>query len=287
MANALAVTKLSHVALKVSDLSTQAEFYIDRWGLDRIDEDGKDLFLRADNPDHHILQLSNSGASGLDHVSFEVANADDIERAADILNSNGVEIVTPPTNALEPGVAKGLRFKDPEGNVVELVAGVESLSGSYGQRDVKPQALNHVVVYATDMAKMENFYRDNLGFQKSDAIAGFMTFWRCNANHHSIAFCPARIGETALHHAAFETRDWQEFMSAVFWMGERGLVRQWGPGRHTAGNNLFSYYHDPEGNTVEWTAEVEQITDPNYVAPVRQPGPKVTDQWGSKPPGAP
>lgn len=287
MANALSVTKLSHVALKVNDLSTQAEFYIDRWGLDRIDEHGKDLFLRADNPDHHIVQLSNSGASGLDHVSFEVASADDIDRAADVLNNNGVEIVTPPTNALEPGVAKGLRFKDPEGNVVELVAGVESVSGSYGPRDVKPHGLNHVVLYATDMAKMENFYRDHLGFQKSDAIAGFMTFWRCNANHHSIAFCPARNGETALHHAAFETRDWQEFMSAVFWMGERGLVREWGPGRHTAGNNLFSYYHDPEGNTVEWTAEVEQITDPNYVAPVRQPGPKVTDQWGSKPPGAP
>jgi catechol-2,3-dioxygenase len=287
MANALAVTKLSHVALKVNDLSKQAEFYIDRWGLDKIDEHGKDLFLRADNPDHHTVQLSNSGTSGLDHVSFEVGSADDIDRAADVLHAKGIEIVTPPTAGLEPGVARSIRFKDPEGNVVELVAGMESVSGAYGARDVKPRALNHVVLYATDMEKMETFYQDNLGLQKSDAIAGFMTFWRCNANHHSIAFCPARNGETALHHAAFETKDWQEFMSAVFWMGERGIARQWGPGRHTAGNNLFSYYHDPEGNTVEWTAEVEQITDPNYVAPLRQPGPKTTDQWGSKPPGAP
>jgi catechol-2,3-dioxygenase len=287
MVKALAVTKLSHVALKVNDLSKQAEFYIDRWGLDRTDEHGKDLFLRADNPDHHAVQLTHSGASGLDHISFAVASADDIDRAADILSSKGVEIVTPPTNALEPGIDKGIRFKDPEGNVVELVSGVETINGSYGPRDVKPRALNHVVLYAADMQKMEDFYRENLGFEKSDQIAGFMSFWRCNANHHSIAFCPARNGERALHHAAFETRDWQEFMAAVFWMGERGIVRQWGPGRHTAGNNLFSYYHDPEGNTVEWTAEVEQITDPNYVAPIRQPGPRTTDQWGSKPPGAP
>ena len=41
-------------------------------------------------------------------------------------------------------------------------------------------------------------------------------------------------------------------------MGERGVVRAWGPGRHVAGNNLYSYYNDPEGNRIEWCAEVER-----------------------------
>ena len=54
-----------------------------------------------------------------------MAHPDDIERAADTLHEQGVDIVTPPTQDLEPGVGKAIRFKDPEGNVVELIAGVD------------------------------------------------------------------------------------------------------------------------------------------------------------------
>ena len=37
-------------------------------------------------------------------------------------------------------------------------------------------------------------------------------------------------------------------------------------------------YKDPEGNTVEYTAEVEQITDPDRQPRVMEPYP---DQWRS------
>lgn len=285
MADSLKVNKLAHVGLRASDLSQQAAFYIDRWGLERTDEHGRALFLRAEGPDHHVLTL-HEGGTGLDHVAFEVDSPDDIENAADLLSRQGIPIVTPPTKELEPGVARAIRFQDPEGNVVELVAGVESVRDAYGPRDVKPQALNHVVLWASDRPAMEAFYGGLLGFRLSDNIGNFMTFWRCNTNHHSLAFLSPREGQTGLNHAAFELRDWEEFMRAVYFMGERGVRRFWGPGRHLAGNNLFSYYHDPEGNVVEYTAEVEQILDDaTYVAPFRVPGPGVTDQWGSDPPG--
>ena len=88
-----------------------------------------------------------------------------------------------------------------------------------------------------------------------------MSFWACNVNHHSIAFMPARNGVPAFNHAAFELRDWEEWLKAIFYAGERGIRRSWGPGRHLFGSNLFAYYKDPEGNTVEYTAEVEQLTD--------------------------
>ena len=84
-----------------------------------------------------------------------------------------------------------------------------------------------------------------------------------------------------LNHVAFDVKDWQDLMRAVFFMGERGVRRMWGPGRHLAGNNLFSYYFDPEDNVVEYTTEVEQITSDDYVPPVR---PMIPDQWGSLPP---
>ncbi len=78
-----------------------------------------------------------------------------------------------------------MRFRDPEGNLVELIAGVDELGSGYGNRDVKPVGLNHVVLEARDRIALESFYRDALGFKLTDQLADFMTFFRCNANHDS------------------------------------------------------------------------------------------------------
>jgi catechol-2,3-dioxygenase len=276
------VARLSHVGLRANDLSKQAEFYTARWGLEPIDEAQQQMFLRADGPDHHVLTLrAGSEPAGLDHFAFEVAHPDDLERAADLLSDLGHEILTPPTQELEPGIARAIRFKDPDGNVVELVSGVDQVRDDYGPRDVKPMLLNHVVLGTANRPALEEFYGGLLGFKLSDTLPNFMTFWRCNANHHSIAFASNPAGHVGLNHAAFEVRDWNELMRGVFYLGEHGVKRMWGPGRHLAGNNLFSYYFDPEGNVVEYTCEVEQITNDDYVPPIR---PMVPDQWGSFPP---
>jgi catechol-2,3-dioxygenase len=270
------VTRLAHVGLQARSLSTQAEFYNDRWGLERVDEFGREMFFRADGPDHHVLTLTETDESGLHHVALQVPDLDDIDRAYEELLARGVEIVTPPTADLEPGVKRALRLRDPDGFLIELVAGVESVSDPFKQEEVKPRALNHVVLNVRDQNASEAFYREALGFKLTDRFVGGLSFWACNANHHSLAFGEARDGNPAFHHAAFDMRDWQEWIKAVFHAGERGIPRAWGPGRHLFGNNLFSYYKDPEGNTVEYTAEVEQITDPDRQPRVMEPYP---DQW--------
>lgn len=270
------VTRLAHVGLQAHSLSTQAEFYNDRWGLERVDEFGREMFFRADGPDHHVLTLTEADAAGLHHIALQVPNLDDIDRAYEDLLARGVEIVTPPSQELEPGVKRALRLRDPDGFVVELVAGVESIGDPFREQDVKPTALNHIVLNVRDQAASEDFYRDALGFKLTDRFVGGLSFWACNANHHSLAFGQAKDGNPSFHHAAFEMRDWEEWIKAVFYAGERGIPRAWGPGRHLFGNNLFAYYTDPEGNTVEYTAEVEQITDPDRQPRVMEPYP---DQW--------
>jgi len=270
------VTRLAHVGLQARSLSTQAEFYNDRWGLERVDEFGSEMFFRADGPDHHVLTLTETDESGLHHVALELGHPGDVDRAYEELLARGVEIVTPPTSDLEPGVKRALRLRDRDGFLIELLAGVESVSDPFKHEEVKPRALNHVVLNVRDQSASETFYREALGFKLTDRFVGGLSFWACNANHHSLAFGEARDGNPTFHHAAFEMRDWQEWIRAVFYAGERGIPRAWGPGRHLFGNNLFSYYKDPEGNTVEYTAEVEQITDPDRQPRVMDPYP---DQW--------
>lgn len=270
------VIKLAHVGLNALDLSKQAEFYNDKWGLERIDEFGGEMFFRAEGPAHHVLTLHENSAAGLHHVALEVATPEDIDWAYEELHAAGVDVVTPPAQDLEPGVKKAIRFKDPDGFLVELIAGVDAVRDPYGVRDVKPQDLNHVVLNVTSADRSESFYRDLLGFKLTDRFIGGLSFWACNANHHSLAFGEARDGQVAFNHAAFEMKDWEQWARAIYFAGERGIKRVWGPGRHLFGNNLFSYYKDPEGNIVEYTAEVEQITDPNRQPRLQEP---FADQW--------
>ena len=270
------VIKLAHVGLNAVDLSKQAEFYNDKWGLQPVDEFGREMFFRAEGPAHHVLTLHEHESAGLHHIALEVASPSDIDQAFDELSAAGVEVVTPPAQELEPGVAKAIRFTDPDGFLVELVAGVDRIDAPYGQRDVKPQDLNHVVLNVADAARAEAFYRDLLGFKLTDRFINGLSFWACDANHHSLAFGEARDGRASFHHAAFDMRDWEDWIKAVFYAGERGIPRVWGPGRHLFGNNLFSYYKDPEGNTIEYTAEVEQLTDPDRQVRVQEP---FADQW--------
>jgi catechol-2,3-dioxygenase len=271
------VVKLAHIGLNAHDLSHQAEFYNDRWGLERIEEHRGEMFFRAEGPSHHVLTLHESETlGGMHHVALEVATPAEVDQAHEELLAHGVEIVTPPMGGLEPGVAKALRFKDPDGFVVELVAGVDTVRDPIGNRDVKPHDVNHVVLGVTNMDTSETFYRDLLGFKMTDRFIGGLSFWYCNANHHSIALGEARDGKPTFNHVAFDLRDRDEWLKAVFYAGERGIPRAWGPGRHLFGNNLFSYYKDPEGNTVEYTAEVELLPPGGREPRIQEP---LADVW--------
>ncbi len=273
------VKRLSHLGLTAQNVDKQAEFYTDRWGLDPIDQDGGTLYLRGDGGEHHCLTL-RAGETGLDYVAFEVGSPDELERGMDKLHARGLEVLDAPQTGLEAGVGKALRFKDPDGNTIELFAGMETVHDPYGPRAVKPVAVNHVVLHSADRPRLEQFYSDVLGFKLSDNLNNFMTFWRCNTNHHSIALVgPRPDGSSGLQHVAFELKDHLEWLKGIYAMGEAHMPPVWGPGRHLAGNNLFAYFNDPEGNRIEYTAEVEQITDPAYQPHVYMGEEAISDVW--------
>ncbi|MFM9559334.1 oxidoreductase, partial [Streptomyces caniscabiei] len=61
-----------------------------------------------------------------------------------------------------------------------------------------------------------------------------------------------------------------------------GFKKVWGPGRHLAGDNTFSYFLDPHGNTVEYTTELEVLDEDTWHPHVYDfSQPEVADQWGT------
>ena len=56
----------------------------------------------------------------------------------------------------------------------------------------------------------------------------------------------------------------------------------WGPGRHCAGDNTFSYFLDPSGNTMEYTTELEELDEDTWHPHIYDlTDPQVQDQWGT------
>jgi hypothetical protein len=71
-----------------------------------------------------------------------------------------------------------------------------------------------------------------------------------------------------------------DMMCGASRLAKRGTELRWGPGRHTAGNNTFSYFTTPNGFAVEYTADLEEVDFETHQAKVHEPGPRVMDQWG-------
>ena len=86
-----------------------------------------------------------------------------------------------------------------------------------------------------------------------------MVFCKCNLDHHSVAI--ARAPHASLNHVAFEVPTVDDVLSGIEHMRTHGFETLWGPGRHPQGMNAFGYFLAPNGQVVEYTAEVEQIPD--------------------------
>lgn len=213
---------------------------------------------------------------------MEVASPEDLESAAEELAKAGVPIEKAPGSADRPGVKRNLRLRDPDGNAIELYWGDEPVHEDYGTRNVKPLNLSHVVLRTTDVDRAHAFYKEHFGFKESDWNGHHMVFLRCNEIHHQLAFV-ART-KAGLDHVAFEVNDFFEIAKGVYYLGEKGIARLWGPGRHGAGNNLFSYFWDPEHNIIEYTTDIIRIYDDSKWTPRVWPGRDTIDLWKQGPP---
>lgn len=115
-------TGVGHVHLKVGDIQTAKQFYVDTVGFETTIEYGTQaLFVSAGGYHHHLgmntWQSSGAGtrtpALGLGEVSIQVPGADDLGALAERLTSRGVAFAREEAE---------LRFDDPWANLVRVSA---------------------------------------------------------------------------------------------------------------------------------------------------------------------
>ncbi|HEX6342272.1 VOC family protein [Umezawaea sp.] len=281
------ITHLRHVDLGVEDLAVQRGFYTGLWGLTEVEHDSGISFLAAEgSPEQYVVRLRQATDKRIDLIAFGAATPADVDTLALRLGRDGVRLVTEPGAVTTPGGGYGFRFFDNEGRTVEVSADVAPRAHRrIEERESIPVRLSHVVVNSADPEGTVAFYERHLAFALSDVLThprmgDMMWFLRCNDWHHS--FAVARGPHPSLHHASFEMRGIDEYMRGSGRLLRAGVEKIWGPGRHKAGDNTFTYFLDPLGNTVEYTTELERLDEDTWHPSLHDfSDPEVSDQWGT------
>lgn len=250
------IKAIGHVGLQVPDLEESVRWATTVMGLREVTRDGGCAYLTHGSV-HHSVQYLEAAAGALDHVALEAEDERALDQLRDRLGAGGVEIVSERPEEL--GVERAIRFRGPEGHVFEVFTGMAVDQPRHTGRGVQPRKFGHPMLKCEDTRATAGFLERVLGFRLSDDVGdGTLLFLRCNADHHGIGITR---GGDGLHHYAWE-------VEGLAFLGQLGDVLEkngsrflWGPGRHGAGGNLFTYHLDPAGCVVEYYADMIRIDD--------------------------
>lgn len=248
---------LRSIEYGVTDVAKAARFYENCWYLAPVAEQGGARYFRATGPEHHIVVLHERPAAGVECVNYATQDKAVVDAMHARLEGLGANVLAAPAPLSTPGGGYGFTFRDPDGHKHRIISDVTA-HGDATRADDRPFKLSHVVFNSERVDDQTDYFRDVMGFKVSDRTER-MHFMRCSADHHSIAL--AKMGGPSLNHTAFEVPDFDALMRGAGRMKGKGFTVDWGVGRHGPGNNIFTYFREPDGLVVEYTAEVDQVDD--------------------------
>jgi catechol 2,3-dioxygenase-like lactoylglutathione lyase family enzyme len=301
------IEDVSHVAFRAPDLD-RMQVFLDDFGLSTWREGGR-LYGRGLG-DAAYLHMTEEGEAGFAGVGFRAASAADVETLA---RTEGVE----PRPLDRPGGGVCITLRDPDGHAVEVVAGqsaapaealppIEAWNSARAQPRLRRAKrtghgaahvvrLGHCVLAVSDFRRSEAWYKERFGFITSDEVAvtpelSIGAFLRCDrgetpTDHHTLFLLQAPTGP-GFHHAAFEVADFDDLMAGHEKLAKAGWTPEWGVGRHLLGSQVFDYWRDPWGHTLEhWTdGDLFTAADGSNIASLPD---LLAVQWGPASPYAP
>ncbi|MFB0610687.1 VOC family protein [Aurantiacibacter poecillastricola] len=273
------VTEIRYVGYGVEDFDAERKFYAEDWGLVEVASDDRLAWFKTHGHDeHHVVRLHDTGTNCIEVIALAAESSKDVDNLHGKVAEAGCRIIHEPRDIDAPGGGYGFRFFSPDGLPFEISADVEKLDKRAMQRwEGMPVKISHIVLHSPDHHAAVKFFTDVLGFKVSDWLGDFMCFLRCNSAHHRIALLP---GPPCLNHVAYDMLGADDMLRGVSRLKQRDIDIKWGPGRHTAGDNTFSYFCTPNGFAVEYTAELEEVDFETFEPTVYEPGPRIMDQWG-------
>ncbi|MFF5988510.1 VOC family protein [Prauserella flavalba] len=254
--------RLGYVALDVADLDEAAAWWTTYAMLEVSERTDDAIYLRGGTDHHWIVLHHTDGTPGLRKLAFEVGERADLERYRDRLAGEGIEV----TDHDGAWTGKAIRFRDPNGYLVELFADMGNMGITPTTPWINPADLLHAVVAVSDLEKSFDFYGRVLGLLESDRVMERTIFLRAgNQYHHSLVLGAGRGEPPLLDHIALHFRDIDDLMRVRQNFIERGEPFARDLLRHpTSGSMGFYAKAVPSPSTVEFCIDHGKITDPDH-----------------------
>ena len=110
------ILRLQHVEVRVPDLELCTAYYTEVVGLIEVAHEEGRVFLKCwDEHEHHSVVLRQAPTYGLDHMSFKVAERDDLDYYTDRVEKAGIAVKRFAPAETRPGLGRGHQVRGPLG----------------------------------------------------------------------------------------------------------------------------------------------------------------------------
>lgn len=292
--------------LRSPDLD-QAEIFLTDFGLARVERTATALYMRGTGANHHV-HITELGEPRYVSLGWQAQDGDDLKRLAALPGATGVEHLD------EPGGGERVRLTDPDGRLVEVVAGqsrhepvqLERPDNNRGGRQpcrqgalfriargaAAAQRLGHVAVVTPDVERYTAWYRATFGLLCSDRVyrdnrdnivGSFNRIDRGSdyVDHHILYAMRGPKG--GLNHLAFEVHDVDDVLVGHEHLHSKGYRSTWGVGRHALGSQVFDYWFDPWGRVHEHWTDTDLLNSETPTG-IGEAGIYTKGPWGPYPP---
>jgi catechol 2,3-dioxygenase len=247
------ILRLQHVEVRVPDLELCTAYYTEVVGLIEVGHEEGRVFLKCwDEHEHHSVVLRQAPTYGLDHMSFKVAEQQDLDYYTEKIENAGLSVKRFAKGELGPGWGEAIRFEAPSGHLVELVWGMEKVGNLLPLTNPPPRPANLTGIAPPRLDTA--FFRDVLEFRLTEQIIAndghqLATWLERSHTPHDIAIVTGPNG--ALHHFAFWLDDWNAVREAADLLAFNGVTIDVAPTRHGVTRGYTVYFFDPVGNRNE------------------------------------
>lgn len=302
---AIKIQDIAYVTFSAPDLNEMEAFLTD-FGMIRAGRTAEALYMRGLDGDA-FLHVTYQGPPQFLAAGFEAGSLEDLEtlareEKASIHRLDG------------PGGGSVIRLIDPNGFQIEVIAGRSAVDRigapvrlplndaratprlnavkRIEKRASHVKRLGHCVLNVKNFRESEAWYKARFGLITSDEInlgspeKVLGAFLRCDrgpipSDHHTMFLLGT--GKPGFNHAAFEVADFDDLMCGHDWLKQKGRRHEWGVGRHLLGSQIFDYWRDPWGHTLEhWTDG--DLLDAGWGSRTSGLEEVLGTQWGPMPP---
>lgn len=255
------------------------EAFLQDFGMQRAALEGGRLYMRGTDGTHAV-HVTHEGEAAFLGLAFRARSRTDL----DVLAAAAGTTVEPTG---EPGGGEVVHLRDPDGRIVDVVFGIAPMeplplrthpplnTGAsrprvgtlqrVGMGPAQVKRFGHAALKTSSFAETAGWYCRMLGMLTSDDFwlegpdKPMGRFLRCDAgqdptDHHTLLVLDTP--EARLGHCAWEVADMDDLMTGREHLlnSSSGGRPYWGVGRHILGGQIFDYWKDPFGFTVEhWT----------------------------------